>query len=91
LFAGFDARDDAPNPGPAAGAIIELQEAADFSVGRQCGIGRLGRGIARLDALCQANGVPVQRLGAGQTEELAMPGGLAPVHDLRAGIVAVAA
>jgi hypothetical protein len=60
LVARLDARDDAPDPRPAFGAVVEFGEAADLGVGRQRWVGGLDRGIAG-----QGGGVPMQRRGAG--------------------------
>ncbi len=46
LVARFDTGDDAPDPRPAFGAVVEVGEAADLRIGRQCRIDGLDRGRA---------------------------------------------
>ena len=84
LVASFDACDDAADPAPAAGGVVELLEAADLPstrIGLEAGNG------ARL----QAADVALQRAGRGQAEHVVNPVPLAPVEDFRAGVMAVGA
>src|SRR5512132_3892657 len=84
LTAGLDAGDDAADPAPAAGGVKELLEAADLAIARR-GL-EAGRG-ARLEV----GDMPAERAGRDEAEDVVEALRLAPVEDLRAGVVAVGA
>jgi hypothetical protein len=83
LVARFDADDDAPDPRPAFGAIVEFGEAADLRLRRQCRIGGRGRGLAVQSGLGQGSGAPMKGFGAGQAEAVAVSLVLAPAAQPR--------
>src|SRR3954449_10871897 len=77
-------RDDALNPAPAGGAVVELRVTARLA--------RLwGGDIARQRAGFQALDMPPQGRGRRNAEDEVNPVGATPVEDLRAAIVAVGA
>src|SRR5512133_3335301 len=89
VAAGLDAGDDAADPAPAVGGIEEFLEAAHFAIARR----RLDR--RRLEtcrgAFLQAADMALQRTGRGEAEDVVDAIRLAPVEDLRTGVVAVGA
>src|SRR3954462_13840463 len=82
--AGLDARDDALDPAPAGGAVVELRVTARLARLR-------GGDIARHRAGFQALDMPAQGRGRRNAEDEVNPVGATPVEDLRAAIVAVGA
>src|SRR3954469_17653438 len=74
---GLNARDDALDPAPAGGAVVELRVAAHLA--------RLwGSGVARQRAGFQALDMPAQGRGWRDAEDEVDPVGATPVEDLRA-------
>ena len=90
LRAGLDAGDDTAGAFPGLCAAAELLEAPQLEAGREIGIGGadLGETLMRLGH--QALGMLVEGGGAGQADEIIDAVGVAPIHDLGTGIVAVA-
>src|SRR4051812_13790181 len=82
--AGLNASDDALDPAPAGGAVVELRVAAHLARVR-------GGGVARQRAGFQALDMPAQGRGRRNAEDEVDPVGATPVDDLRAAIVAVGA
>src|SRR5512132_1716855 len=89
VAAGLDAGDDAADPAPAVGGVEEFLEAAHFAIARR----RLDR--RRLEtcrgAFLQAADMALQRTGRGEAKDVVNAIRLAPVEDLRTGVVAVGA
>src|SRR6266542_902358 len=81
---GLDAGDDAADPAPAAGGVMELLEAADLARGRR-GLETAG------GAFLEAADVALQGAGRGEAEDVVEAVRLAPVEHFRAGVVAVGA
>src|SRR3954452_161956 len=75
--AGLNARDDALNPAPARGAVVELRVTARLARVR-------GGDIARHRAGFQALDMPAQGRGRRNPEDEVDPVGATPVDDLRA-------
>src|SRR5512132_2804761 len=84
VAAGLDAGDDAADPAPGLGGVEEFLEAADLASGR--------RGLeARRGAFLEAGDMPPERAIGGAAEHVVEAVRLAPVHDVRAGVMAVGA
>src|SRR5512144_2932852 len=82
VAAGLDAGDDAADPAPGLGGVMEFLEATDLASAR---IGlEAGRG-----AFIEAGGMPAERAGRGEAEDVVETLRLAPIHDFRAGVMAV--
>src|SRR4249919_2261975 len=84
VAAGLDSGDDAADPAPGLGGVMEFLEAADLASAR--------RGLeARRDAFLQAGDMPAERAVGGEAEDVVETVRLAPIEDLRAGVMAVGA
>src|SRR5438874_6262615 len=84
LGAGLDPRDNALDPAPAAGSIVELRKAPHLAA-RRCHGEALGSGfLQRLDM------APQRRIGS-QPQHPIDPVLSAPVEDFRAGVVRIGA
>src|SRR5512132_261365 len=81
---GLEAGDDAADPAPAAGGVMELLEAADLARGRR-GLETAG------GAFLEAADMALQGAGRGEAEDVVEAVRLAPVEHFRAGVVAVGA
>lgn len=84
LIADFDAGDNALDPAPAFGAIVEGLEAAYLTLGGLCGKTRLGAGFEIGDVAAQCR-------SRRNTQNEVVPASPAPVDDFGAAIVAVRA
>ena len=82
VAAGLDAGDDAADPAPGLGGVEEVLEATDLAAAR--------RGLEARRFL-EAGEMPVERAGRGEAEDVVEALRLAPVEDLRAGVMAVGA
>ena len=82
LGAGLDAGDDALNPAPACGAIVELLVAPQL-------VCAAGGGLAVRRAALQRLDVPAERAGGGDTENEIHPLGAAEIQHLGGAIIAV--
>src|SRR5512132_3002968 len=76
--------DEAADPAPAAGGVMELLEAADLARGRR-GLETAG------GAFLEAADMALQGAGRGEAEDVVEAVRLAPVEHFRAGVVAVGA
>src|SRR3984893_13626567 len=84
LGAGLDPRDDALDPAPAAGGIVELRKAPHLAA-RRCRSEAFGSGfLQRLDMAAQ------RRIGS-QPQQPIDPAFSAPVEDFRAAVVRIGA
>ena len=84
LGAGLDPRDDALDPAPAVGGIVELRKAPHLAARRR-------RREAFGGGFLQRRDMAAQRRIGGQAEHPIDPVVAAPVEDFRAGIMAVGA
>ena len=84
LVADFDAGDDPLDAAPAFGTVVERLEAARLAIAR-CGL------EARFGAAFEIGDMAAQRRCRRNTQDEVVPARPAPVDDLRAAIVAVAA
>ena len=82
VAAGLDAGDDAADPAPGLGGVEEFLEAADLA------FARIGL-EARRGAFLETGDMPPDRAVGGEAEHVVEAVRLAPVHDVRAGVMAV--